>query len=64
MQIFLTQIQGLNTALLAPTHSRFHTSYFTTPNSLHFATPYMIDRVECIYISGGILALASIRDFL
>ena len=50
MQIFLTQIQGLNTALLAPTHSRFHTSYFTTPNSLHFATPYMIDRVECIYM--------------
>ena len=50
VKIFLTQIQGLNSALLAPTHSRFHTSYFTTPNSLHFATPYMIDRVECIYM--------------
>ena len=48
VKIFLTQIQGLNSALLAPTQSRFHTSYFTTPNSLHFATPYMIDRVECI----------------
>ena len=51
VKIFLTQIQGLNSALLAPTHYRFHTSYFTTPNSLHFATPYMIDRVECMHIS-------------
>ena len=39
-----------STLHLTPTQSRFHTSYFTTPNSLHFATPYMIDRVECIYM--------------